>query len=252
MTRQEYTGRVLSALHRLTKEERNAVQAELDAHIEDHICALMDLGYEEALAEERAMEQMGNPEEVGQELDKQYPMRWLILQRITAIIIAVMVINAVLGIGILFHAYDHLEARFFPQALTNDNFSVESTEENDLRVSVGNDILRIYRVSVGKREMWRTDLQDRQTMQVAEVAACAYDQIPFGIVSGELLCNLKLTDQRGENMTRQESNGGKSSWGADYRNFYVPIESGDTAVTLTYDRMGEYVTVEIPLPEVTA
>ena len=79
MTRREYTDRVVACLRGPTKEELEAIRAELDAHIEDHICDLLDLGYDEALAEERTMMWMGDPEEVGRELDKQYPMRWLIV-----------------------------------------------------------------------------------------------------------------------------------------------------------------------------
>ena len=44
MTRREYTDRVLTGLRRLTQAEREAVRAELDAHMEDHICDLLDLG----------------------------------------------------------------------------------------------------------------------------------------------------------------------------------------------------------------
>ena len=71
---------MLSGLRRLTGPEREAVRAELDAHMEDHICDLLDLGYDEALAEERTMQRMGDPEEVSRELNKQYPLRWLILK----------------------------------------------------------------------------------------------------------------------------------------------------------------------------
>ena len=70
MTRQEYTDRVLANLRRVTPEERAAIREELDAHMEDHICDLLDLGYDEALAEERTMQRMDDPEEVGRELDK--------------------------------------------------------------------------------------------------------------------------------------------------------------------------------------
>ena len=56
MTRQEYTDRVLANLRRVTRSERAAIREELDAHMEDHICDLLDLGYDEALAEERTEE----------------------------------------------------------------------------------------------------------------------------------------------------------------------------------------------------
>ena len=70
MTRNEYVDRVLSVMRHVTAKEREAIRAELDAHIEDHICDLLDLDYDEALAEERTMALRGDPEEVGRELDK--------------------------------------------------------------------------------------------------------------------------------------------------------------------------------------
>ena len=65
MNREEYTRRVLSALGRLTPKEISAVRAEIDGHIEDHMAYLLDLGYDEQLAEARTMAAMGDPEEVG-------------------------------------------------------------------------------------------------------------------------------------------------------------------------------------------
>ena len=43
MNRKEYTDAVLTALRHVTDRERLAIQAELDAHIEDHMAALQEL-----------------------------------------------------------------------------------------------------------------------------------------------------------------------------------------------------------------
>ena len=72
MDRRDYTDRVLSSLRRVTEKEREAIRSELDGHIEDHMEALRELGYDEELAEERAIAAMGEPDEVGRELNKQY------------------------------------------------------------------------------------------------------------------------------------------------------------------------------------
>ena len=41
---------VLANLRRVTPDERAAIREELDGHIEDHICDLLELGYDEKLA----------------------------------------------------------------------------------------------------------------------------------------------------------------------------------------------------------
>ena len=81
MDRRQYTDRVLTSLRRVTAKEREAIRQELDGHMEDHMDALRELGYDEALAEERTIAAMGDPAEVGRELNRQYPFRWLVIGR---------------------------------------------------------------------------------------------------------------------------------------------------------------------------
>lgn len=81
MDRRQYTDRVLTSLRRVTAKEREAIRRELDGHMEDHMEALRELGYDEALAEERTIAAMGDPAEVGRELNRQYPFRWLVIGR---------------------------------------------------------------------------------------------------------------------------------------------------------------------------
>ena len=95
MDRRDYTDRVLSSLRRVTEKEREAIRSELDGHIEDHMEALRELGYDEELAEERAIAAMGEPDEVGRELNKQYPFRWLVAKW-GAILLAVWILASVL------------------------------------------------------------------------------------------------------------------------------------------------------------
>ena len=45
MTRKEYTESVLSALRLVTQREREAIRAEIDGHIEDHMADLLELDY---------------------------------------------------------------------------------------------------------------------------------------------------------------------------------------------------------------
>lgn len=89
MNRSEYCAQVLSHLRRLSRREREAVRAELEDHMEDRVCALLDLGYDEKLAEERTMAAMGDPAQVGREMARQYPRGWMILGR-TAMVLTLL------------------------------------------------------------------------------------------------------------------------------------------------------------------
>ena len=80
MDRRQYTEQVLSSLRRVTHDEREAIRQELDGHMEDHMEALRELGYEEEEAEARTLAAMGDPAEVGRELNQQYPFRWLVVK----------------------------------------------------------------------------------------------------------------------------------------------------------------------------
>ena len=240
MTRREYTDTVLSALRRVTEDERRAIRAEIDAHMEDHICALLDLGYDEPLAEERTVALMGDPKEVGRELNKQYTgWGFVLLSRAAVALTVVLCIQALLGLGILSNLLWSILARTVPDE-TFSSYEALATERPDIRIPVGNDVLRVYRVSVGIRD----------GVRAVEVAMAAYDRIPGGVVSGQLLNNVVLEDQRGEAPEHNMGGGGKSNFGADYTLRYLPVEPGDSQITLRYERFGESITVEIPLPEV--
>lgn len=240
MTRKEYTDTVLAALRRVTEDERRAIRAEIDAHMEDHICALLDLGYDEPLAEERTLALMGDPKEVGRELNKQYTgWAFVLLSRAAVLLTIVLCIQMVLGLGIFGNLFYSFQARILPQE-TDWECTVAAEEAVNFRVSVGNDVLRVSRIAVGTRE----------GELVAGVALCVYDRIPGGVVSERLLPNLRLEDQRGDVPEYPLGGGGTGSWTAMYTVKYVPIQPEDTTVTLRYDRFGEEIAVEIPLPEV--
>ena len=105
MDRKTYIDTVLSTLRRVTGDEKLAIRAELDGHIEDHMEGLLELGYDEALAEERTLAAMGDPKEVGRELNRQYTgWGWVLLSRAAVLLTAVLCIQALLGLGVSFFA----------------------------------------------------------------------------------------------------------------------------------------------------
>lgn len=238
MTRREFMYQVLSPLGRLTAEERENVRRELEEHVEDRMEVLLEMGWDEALAEERCLEAMGDPAEIGREMAKQYPGRWwLWLGRAAVVLTVVVCIQALLGVGMLGAAWDSLTIRFSPPRTISigELKNVEAVEDLDIRAEIGNDILRIYQVSVGEKDGQRA----------AMVLACAYDRRPFGIVVDSLASRSELWNERGEMGT---IGGGSGNWGAVCAALWTPVEPGDAHVIWECRTMGETVRLEVPLP----
>lgn len=201
---------------------------------------LLELGYSPELAEERTLDAMGDPKEVGRELNKQYTgWGFVLLSRIAVLLTVVLCIQAVLGLGILGNLLGSVWARVAP--LEPEEISAAVTQRLDIRVPIGSDVVRVYGVS----------RLTRKGVPAAGVFLCAYDRLPGGVVSDRLLPGVWIEDQRGEALEWLSGGSGHGSIGADYQLRYVPVEETDTSITLRYDHFGEDVSVKIPLPEVT-
>ena len=239
MDRKTYIDTVLSALRHVTGDERLAIRAEIDGHIEDHMEGLLELGYSPELAEERTLDAMGDPKEVGRELNKQYTgWGFVLLSRVAVLLTVVLCIQALLGLGILGNLLDSVWARVAP--LEPEEISAAVTQRLDIRVPIGSDVVRVYGVSRLTRE----------GVPAVGVFVCAYDHLPGGVVSDRLLPGMWIEDPRGEALEWLSGGSGHGSIGADYQLRYVPVEETDTSITLRYERFGENIAVEIPLPEV--
>lgn len=239
MTRREFTDRVLLPLTRLTWEEREAVRQELEEHIEDRMEVMLGMGWDEELAEGRCLEAMGDPAEIGREMARQYRGRgWLWLGRAAALLTVVLCLQAALGLGMLGQAWESLAVRFHPSRADSIGAlkDVEIAADLDIRADVGNDVLRVYQVSVGRT---------KDGGRAAMVLACMYDRWPLGIVADGLGAKSRLFNQRGETGT---SGGGSGNYGVEYAVRWAPVEPGDTHVVWEYQAIGETVRLEIPLP----
>lgn len=77
------------------KPDRAAIEQELTAHYEDHVRDLEWLEYPTELAEKRAVEAMGDPEEIGRSLDRVHKpwLGWL--WKVSRILLVVLAITAV-------------------------------------------------------------------------------------------------------------------------------------------------------------
>ena len=229
MTRNEYTSRVLAVMRRVTAAEREAIRAELNAHMEDHMEALLDLGYEPELAEQRTMERMGDPEEVGRELDKQYPLFWLILERALKALVCVLALVLVFDALTMYSVWGSLQARTDPYEYAGEHRLKHMNTKLDIRREIGSDILHIYGSG--------TD----ETGQI-HVLYYWYDQDLLGYVTGE---GVELVDCRGE-----EVHGG-GGWSRSSRlsahDRRGTVQYGDPYVTVVVERFDERYEMQVPL-----
>ena len=246
MTRREFTDRVLLPLTRLTWDEREAVRRELEEHIEDRMEVLLEMGWAGELAEARCLEAMGDPAEIGRELAAQYRgrgRRWLWLGRAAVALTAVLCVQATANVGILSFLWDSLNVRcggdLVPEVWTTLD-EREAAATVDIRVPVGNDVLRVARVSVGRAE--------GNDILRAELVLVSYDRLPGGIVSTNVINGLELEDQRGAacEIPGGVSGGNYMMWSAVR---YAEVEPGDAYVTLVYHQFGETGRVQVPLPK---
>ena len=241
MNRNEYCDRVLAQVGRLTTDEANDLRNELAGHIEDHAEILTAHGYTEDAAYGRAVALMGDPEETGRALRAQYGGWWLVIvQRAARILTAVL---CVMIAGLIVKSsglYGAICDRYEVQKL-GEGWERWDTETPGTRIPIGDDIVRIDTVSC--------------STQRAEVQLTGFDRIPSGVVYARLLHTLRLENERGEAIYEGLEDHDYPSFVSGSGTLYVRIaslrvniEPDDTYITLIYDRLGEHVEVEIPLP----
>lgn len=78
-----YADTVCQSLKNATQRERKAIRQELEDHLTDHAEALIESGWDEAHATQHALDAMGDPNTVGEALNKAFPLRWFVLSRLT-------------------------------------------------------------------------------------------------------------------------------------------------------------------------
>ncbi len=241
MDRKEYCDRVLAQVGRLTTDEANDLRNELAGHIEDHAEALVEHGYTEEDAAARAVALMGDPEETGRALRVQYGGWWLVIVQRAARILTAMLCVMIAGLIVKSSGlYGAICDRITVQK-PSDGWERWDTETPGTRLPIGDDIARIDAVSC--------------STQRAEVQLTGFDRIPGGVVYARLLHTLRLENERGEAIYEGLEDHDYPSCVSGSGTLYVRnashrvnIEPDDTYIRLIYDRLGEHVEVEIPLP----
>ncbi len=236
MTRWEYTAQVQANLHRVTKREREAIRAEIDAHMEDHICGLLELGYSQELAEERTMTFMGDPAEVGRELNKQYPLCWLVVK--WAAIALTLTLAVLLLTQVEWQAVkDNLVYRFCPseQFAYEEDYDFLEGDSTDIRVELGSSVVRICAAGVTEIQpgtTWAERYSEEQYLAVVIIRTYRESLWELGRYA-EMPGSLNIM--------------GQEKWSASGGFYWIPVKRGETALTAAYQEHGYNVSVSIPL-----
>ncbi len=232
---------VCSYLKHATPEEKKEVAQELHDHLEDHTQALIDIGRSEAEACTAALEAMGDAGDIGRELNKQFPLLWLLLSRAFGILCGILVLFLIISPSWLSisHGFNNLQARFASPGsfdLQLDGHKLENYIDIRVEIPTANDIVRFY----------AADTVENDGRYYAQIASVCYDKWPFGMASDNVHSHIKYYEL-GKDEPRFSHGGGKGNYGASYKIAQIEVEYGQEYVMAVYDRFGLSLQIEIPL-----
>lgn len=246
---------VLNYIPRATKAEREAIRAELEAHMTDHRDALIEEGMDYREAVLAATRAMGDPGEIGRAMNEQLSPFWLRLEKSFWYILVVVLLVFDLSLTPVAHLTQAVAVRVAPALVFDlqldrwnsryDPIAPKLKEQGytlrknvDIRMTLGNEELRICRIYMDP-----TPGNNR-----VAVAMVLYNRELMGYVSADDdLWHMDFQSQRQEGYT-----GSAGDVVAIALRVNIPVYPGDTYVTLTYKRFGEERTLKVPIPwEVT-
>lgn len=235
-----FCDRVCSYIDHATDKEKRQIHKELSDHIEDHAQALIELGRSPEEAKAAAIVAMGDPEEIGREMNKQYPYIWLLISRIAAVIAVILALLLIDPIAThLGHAKDNLTARYAPMELYGEfqnpiDYRVELPDTGDIAYFFSMDI--------------EENTDSRMGDYCAKIGLCIYDSNIFGRVtnhSNSFRFYMNVDEEHGDWLFTS-GNGFKSSHVicSEHR---VYISEGQETIYAKYQWRDDEIIIEIPI-----
>ena len=218
-----------------TPKERRAIRAELTGHLEDRAEVLLSRGLEEAQAESAAVAAMGDPEAIGRELNRQYPLGWLLLSRGALALAALLLLQLLAPALLTFTSvHNNIAARCWPERVMTASDSQTGFGRQALDLGREGDgwRLRVYESSLRREPggAWE-----------AVVGTAIYSQNPFAPLPGHPPGLVHLTEK---NQGSSRTSSGSAAIGL-YR---AEVSRGQPSVTMEIPLSGhETTTLEIPL-----
>lgn len=244
-----YGDQVCQFVRYATRREKAGIRKELTDHIADHTQALTSAGHPQETAQALALAAMGDPEEVGRALDREYPLKWRVLAH-TSLLLLVVAVPLVLlllarpGLALK----NNLQARWFPMTTISAMEPMEYTVERpapvpiDLQETLADSIhwkVFGYRIYAGQEvEGYCLSLY---AVIYSDDPFTALDQISY--VFSPIFTAL---DPEGAPLPAMADLSCDRTWGAMLFNYSLSGLPYGAAVTAHYDRFG--VTFDLPIP----
>ena len=245
MSDQEFCAAVLAQIPRATSSERADMERELMEHLEDHRAALMEGGLDEAAAQERAVEAMGDAGEIGRQWNQRLSPLWLWVGGLCkGAAIVLLVVLLIRPGSILACAVDSLQARWREDPVESAiHPDAVWTREVDLRVQLHDQVIRIHRVALVEDD-WTDSQANRQGVYQLYVQAVSYAQTPLrpALSIWGMCCNGEDGKQVGASLSPYNLRG------ADARTMAFPLEEGIPTAVLTFAPYGQAsATLSLPI-----
>lgn len=242
MEQWEFYREVFSHIPRATKAERGMIRRELQEHLEDSAGAYEAAGYPAGEAALRAVEAMGDPAEIGRAFNELLSPFWLWLGRGCLALAAAFCVMLLSNSENLQMAGANLTARAAPALLMGEveKYLPEGytlSENIDLRLDMGDEVIRVCRIYMDPSPGCRVGVGMVHYSKDLHGWASYADWPALYAPSGQ-------TGNSGSNYC---------PYGVVVDTYlHVPVQPGDTYITLIWERQGQRREMNIPLPwEVT-
>ena len=226
------------------KADHEEIQKELQDHYEDHVKDLERIGYDTALAKERVLNAMGDPEEVGKAMDRAHKpwLGWLWLLSRWGVIAAIYTaIFCVILLGWTEFPLSEFAQREGDYEPSGHFYFGEEDRETSHRVLTGTGSSTVERAgdvfSVPYAAVW----EDRYGAYWITVVLAVDDSNPFDVREGDFLKKLKLTFDDGTyydtDYDYELDDAGNAAWGPSAGMLRGGPNSSDPFRTLYYIRI---------------
>lgn len=234
----DYGKTVCTFVRHATTGEKEAIRQELADHMEDHAAALMDAGYDEEHAQRVAVEAMGDAEEVGRALNKEYPLRWLVLHRTVLVLLVITFALLLIDSPLSFYVIgNNLSARIAPEQSSWHPRDIPPVNPLSLQHELpGHGVLSVY----------GTALQPSGGQYTAYVCTVVYNKSPFQNM-GTFQNDVTFTSGSGS-PAHLADRGGGGGMGALYTSYTLSGIAPEDTLSVHYDHYGYSFDLEIPLP----